>query len=157
LDVRLTIVGDGAARAELEATARRLDLLSQIRFRGVVGQDGLRDLYGAADVFCLPSFAEGIPVVAMEAMAMELPVVTTRITGIPELVDDGTHGLLVQPGRVDALTAALDRLIRAPEERKRMGRAGRRRIQEDYDIRRSARRMRTVLGAELGLRFEDHT
>jgi glycosyltransferase involved in cell wall biosynthesis len=157
LDVRATIVGDGPARAELEATARRLDLLTPVRFTGPVGQDGLREIYARADVFCLPSFAEGIPVVAMEAMAMELPVVTTRIAGIPELVEDGTHGLLVPPGRLDLLTAALDRLVRAPEERYRMGRAGRGQVQEVYDVRHSARRMRAVLETELSLHFEHRT
>ena len=107
-----------------------------------------------ADVFCLPSFAEGIPVVAMEAMAMELPVVTTRIMGIPELVDDGKDGLLVAPGRADALTDALERLVRSPEERRSMGRAAREKVRERYDVARSARRMRAVLEDELRLRFD---
>jgi glycosyltransferase involved in cell wall biosynthesis len=144
-------VGDGPARAEVETAARALGLGEHVRFLGSVGQDDLLGRYGAADVFCLPSFAEGIPVVAMEAMAMELPVVTTRIMGLPELVEDGTHGVLVPPGRVDALTDALERLIRDPEERRRMGAAGREKVRADYDVARSARRMRSVLEAELGL------
>src|SRR5207344_2299739 len=97
------IVGDGPARGEFEGVARRLRVSEHVGFLGAVGQDDIRRLYGRADIFCLPSFAEGIPVVAMEAMAMELPVVTTRIMGIPELVTDGTDGLLVPPGRVAAL------------------------------------------------------
>ena len=120
---------------------------------GSIGQDDIRGHYARADIFCLPSFAEGIPVVAIEAMAMELPVVTTRIMGIPELVEDGTEGLLTPPGRVGALTEALDRLVRAPEERRRMGRAARRRVETDYDVARSAERMRAVLEDELGLAF----
>jgi glycosyltransferase involved in cell wall biosynthesis len=155
LEVEATIVGDGPARAEFEAVARRLGLCRHVRFLGYVGQDEIRRLYARADVFCLPSFAEGIPVVAMEAMAMELPVVTTRIMGIPELVDDGTHGLLVPPGCVPALTQALERLIRAPDERRRMGRAARRKVQQDYDVARSAEQMRAVLEAELDLSFDD--
>jgi glycosyltransferase involved in cell wall biosynthesis len=151
LDVTVTVVGDGPARAEVEAAAHSLRLSEHVRLLGSVGQDDLLARYAAADVFCLPSFAEGIPVVAMEAMAMELPVVTTRIMGIPELVEDGTHGLLVPPGRVDALTDALERLVRAPEERGRMGAAGREKVRADYDVARSARRMRSVLEAELGL------
>ena len=67
--------------------------------------------YAAADVFCLPSFAEGVPVVLMEAMAMEIPVVTTRIAGIGELVEDEAAGILVRPGRAEYLTDALARLI----------------------------------------------
>jgi glycosyltransferase involved in cell wall biosynthesis len=151
LDVTLSVVGDGPARAEVEAAVRARRLTEHVRLLGSVGQDELLAKYAGADVFCLPSFAEGIPVVAMEAMAMELPVVTTRIMGIPELVEDGATGLLVPPGRVDALTDALDRLIRAPEERTRMGVAGREKVRADYDVARSARRMRAVLGAELGL------
>jgi colanic acid/amylovoran biosynthesis glycosyltransferase len=151
LDVTVTVVGDGPARAELDAAVRALRLSGHVRFLGSVGQADLRACYAAADVFCLPSFAEGIPVVAMEAMAMELPVVTTRIMGIPELIEDGKNGVLVPPGRVDALTDALYRLIGAPEERRRMGAAGREKVRADYDVARSAARMRSLLEAELGL------
>jgi colanic acid/amylovoran biosynthesis glycosyltransferase len=98
--VTATIVGDGPDRAALEAQARGLD----VEFTGAVGQDRIRELYAAADVFCLPSFAEGVPVVLMEAMASGLPVVTTRVMGIPELVDE----VLVPPGRSDALADALE-------------------------------------------------
>ena len=116
------------------------------RFHGAVGQDEIRAHYARADLFCLPSFAEGVPVVAMEAMAMELPVVSTRIMGIPELVGDGEHGLLVAPGRADVLTDALERLVRAPQERRRMGRAAREKVRADYDVARSALRMRARAG-----------
>jgi colanic acid/amylovoran biosynthesis glycosyltransferase len=151
LDVTVAVVGDGPARAEIEAAVRGLGLSERVSLLGSVGQDDLLARYAAADIFCLPSFAEGIPVVAMEAMAMELPVVTTRIMGIPELIEDGSHGVLVPPGRVDALTDALDRLVRDPDERRRMGAAGREKVRADYDVARSARRMRSVLEAELGL------
>jgi colanic acid/amylovoran biosynthesis glycosyltransferase len=152
LDVTATIVGDGPERFQLEALVGRLELSDYVGFVGAVGQDDIRELYAAADVFCLPSFAEGIPVVAMEAMAMELPVVTTRITGIPELVEDGEQGLLVPPGRVDRLTEALEQLVRSPDALRRMGAAGRRKIQDDFDVAQSARHMRSVLERELGLR-----
>ena len=153
LDVRATIAGDGPAREELESAARRLGVTDSIRFVGAIGQDVIRDLYTSADVFCLPSFAEGIPVVAMEAMAMELPVVTTRIMGIPELIDDGIDGLLVPPGRADVLTQALERLVRSPEERRRLGQQGRRKVARKYDVAHSAARMRAALEAELNVRF----
>jgi colanic acid/amylovoran biosynthesis glycosyltransferase len=151
LDVRVTIVGDGPARVGCEAAAERLGLRAAVRFLGAVGQDEILHLYDRADLFCLPSFAEGIPVVVMEAMAMELPVVTTRIMGIPELVEDGEEGILVPPGRVDPLADALERLVRSPDERRRMGRAARRKVERDYDVATSARRMRAVLERELGL------
>jgi glycosyltransferase involved in cell wall biosynthesis len=151
LDLFATIVGDGPARCEVESVARQLGLSKHARFVGSVGQDDLCEHYARADIFCLPSFAEGIPVVAMEAMAMQLPVVTTRIMGIPELIEDGVHGLLVPPGRVDALTEALERLARGPDERRRLGRAAREKVSQDYDVARSAARMRSVLAAELEL------
>jgi glycosyltransferase involved in cell wall biosynthesis len=153
LEVQATVVGEGPAREELAAVVDRLGLERCVRFLGAVGQDGIRALYAGADVFCLPSFAEGIPVVVMEAMAMELPVVTTRIMGIPELVEDGTDGVLVAPGRVEPLVEALGRLVRSPEERRRLGRAARRKIEREYDVARSAEHMRAVLESELGVRF----
>ncbi len=76
-------------------------------FEGAVNQDHIRALYEAADIFCLPSLAEGIPVVLMEAMAMEIPCVTTHITGIPELIRSGTEGLLVAPSDLEGLVSAL--------------------------------------------------
>ena len=153
LNVTATIVGDGPARGEAEHDARRLGLSEHVNFLGSVGQDEIREYYARADIFCLPSFAEGIPVVAMEAMAMELPVVSTRIMGIPELVEDGTHGLLVAPGRTDTLTEALERLVRSPDERRRMGQAARHKVEQEYDVARSATRMRAVLEDELRVRF----
>lgn len=150
-DVRLTIIGDGPARGDLEASVRAEGVSEVVSFLGAVGQDEIRDYFARADIFCLPSFAEGIPVVVMEAMAMELPVVTTRIMGIPELVVDGEHGRLVAPGRVDALTDALRDLIRSPELRLRMGRAGRAKVISEYDVANSARRLRTALEDELEL------
>jgi colanic acid/amylovoran biosynthesis glycosyltransferase len=150
LDVTATVVGDGPGRAEARRDVAALGVSDHVRFLGSIGQDDLRAQYVRADIFCLPSFAEGIPVVAMEAMAMELPVVSTRIMGVPELIDDGVNGLLVAPGRVDQLVEALERLVRSPEERRRLGRAGRERIRDDYDVVRSAARMRDVLSTELG-------
>ena len=93
-------------------------------FEGAINQDRIRDFYAAADVFCLPSFAEGLPVVLMEAMAMELPCVTTQIAGIPELIRNGVDGLLVPPSDVDALVNALARLMDHAELRERLGRTG---------------------------------
>jgi glycosyltransferase involved in cell wall biosynthesis len=151
LDARVTIAGDGPARDACATAARRAGLDDAVRFLGAVGQDGIRELYERADVFCLPSLAEGIPVVVMEAMAMEVPVVTTRIMGIPELVEDGEEGILVPPGRVDPLADALERLVRAPAERRRLGAAARRKIESDYNVADSAVRMRALLECELAL------
>lgn len=144
LDVRLTLVGDGVDRAMLEQRAEELGLADDVNFTGSVGQDQILALYAEADVFCLPSFAEGIPVVLMEAMATGLPVVTTEITGIPELVEDGASGILVPPGRADAIAAALERLAdRATRER--MGLHGRLRVEEEFDATAGAQAMQRLM------------
>jgi colanic acid/amylovoran biosynthesis glycosyltransferase len=101
-------------------------------------------VFAAADVFCLPSFAEGLPVVLMEAMATAIPAVTTNVMGIPELVIDGENGLVVPPGRADLVAQALGRLAGDAELRDRLGRAGRERVMRDFDVRREARRLRDL-------------
>ncbi len=150
IEATVTLVGEGPARAPLEASATRLGLGDAARFAGAVGQDEIRDLYRAADAFCLPSFAEGIPVVLMEAMALRVPVVTTRVMGIGELVEDEVSGLLVAPGRADAVTAALTRLAADPALRARLGAAGRARVEAEFDVRESGRRLRTVFEMAAG-------
>jgi glycosyltransferase involved in cell wall biosynthesis len=97
-------------------------------------------------VFCLASFAEGIPIVLMEAMAQELPVVATAIMGVPELVVHGGSGLLVPPGRADELAAALEELARNPALCGHLGSAGRERVAEAYELRSSVGGLLEVLG-----------
>ena len=111
---RLTLVGQGPERPELERLADRLGVSDRVTFTGGLDHDRVRQEYARADVFCLPSFAEGVPVVLMEAMASGLPVVSTRIAGIPELVEDGEHGFVVRPGRADDLEQALAPAGRGP-------------------------------------------
>ncbi len=124
IDARATVVGWGETQPGLESLAAQLGVSERVTFTGALGQDEIRALLGAADVFCLPSFAEGVPVSLMEAMAMELPVVSSRIMGIPELVEDGVSGRLIAPGNVEELTAALAGLAGDPAERSRLGQAG---------------------------------
>jgi colanic acid/amylovoran biosynthesis glycosyltransferase len=155
LEIKVDVVGDGPARHGAEATARNLGLTEYVTFSGAASQEDLRARYADADLFCLPSFAEGIPVVAMEAMAMELPVVMTRIMGVPELVEDGKNGVLVAPGRADALAEAIEKLVRSPESRRIMGRAARAKVLADYDVARSAALMRSVLESEICLGVRD--
>ena len=112
-----------------------------------MGQDGIRAHYHAAHVFCLPSFAEGIPVVLMEAMSTGLPVVANHITGIPELVEDEVSGLLVRPGRSDLLVQALERLVGDSDLRARMGRAGREKVLREFESR--------AVGLQLGDLFSE--
>src|SRR5690242_19421752 len=139
-----TFVGDGPERAQLEQLAE--DLRLDVRFAGAVGQDELRAFYEDAQLFCLPTFAEGLGVVLLEAMACGLPVVSSLVMGVPEVVDDGETGLLVRPGRPDLLAEAIERLAAAPELRERMGRAGRRRVVEEFDVKEEAQAVAALLG-----------
>jgi glycosyltransferase involved in cell wall biosynthesis len=144
LPVALHIVGDGPKRAALEERARAIGLTDLVTFHGRVGQDAIKRHYAAADAFCLPSFGEGVPVVLMEAMAMEVPVVASGVMGIPELVEDGKSGLLVPPGRPRALADALARLADSPELRLELGRAGRARIEAAFSLQRSLDALRAI-------------
>jgi glycosyltransferase involved in cell wall biosynthesis len=138
VEVRVTIVGEGPKRGTLEQLARELGVEPQIRFEGAVARESIHEYYRRADVFCLPSFAEGVPVVLMEAMAMELPVVATDVMGVRELVDDGVNGLLVRPSRPDLLADAIERLVKDADLRRRLGAAGRETVEREFDTRRSA-------------------
>lgn len=150
VDAELTLVGDGPDRAALERRRDELGLGPRVRLAGAVGQDRILDEYRAADVFCLPSFAEGIPVVLMEALSCGLPVVTTNITGVFELVRDGESGFLVAPGRAEALADALERLSRDRDAAAAMGLAGRARVVDEFRLDRAAeelaRRFRAASG-----------
>jgi glycosyltransferase involved in cell wall biosynthesis len=148
--VNTTLVGDGVTRANLERLSKRLGIAAQTSFPGAVGQDDICAFYAKASVFCLPSFAEGVPCVLMEAMAMELPVVSTRITGIPELVDDGHTGLLVSPGRADLLADALELLVTDADLRRRMGAAARDKVVREFNTESSADQLYDLFEAELG-------
>jgi glycosyltransferase involved in cell wall biosynthesis len=148
--VRWTLVGDGSLRLSVWRRAVELGLESEVALLGKVGQDRIRSCYLDAHVFCLPSLGEGVPVVLMEAMASGLPVVASGIMGIPELVEAGVGGLLVPPGRADALAEAIGILAADPALRRRMGRAGRERVEVDYDIGRSAGSLRAIFDLQPG-------
>lgn len=145
--VQITVVGDGPERARLEQLAARLGIDGDVRFAGAVGRDLMPSHYAEANIFCLPSFAEGVPVVLMEAMAAGLPVVATRIAGIPELIRDEESGLLVSPGRPDLLFAAIRRLVESPPLRHRIGAAGRARVEAEFEVRSCARQLATLMQA----------
>lgn len=143
-DLRLTLIGDGPDRTDLEAEARRRGL--DARFLGYRSQDEVADALRAADALVLPSFAEGVPVVLMEAAASGLPVIATRVGGVEELVSDGETGLVVPPGDVDALARAIDRLAdMPPEARAKMGRRGRAVVEAEFDIDAQAAHLADLL------------
>jgi glycosyltransferase involved in cell wall biosynthesis len=119
------LVGDGPEHGALRALAAELGLGDAVQFLGAIADDDdVARWYRHADVFCLPSVQEGFGIVFLEAMASGLPVVATRATAIPEVVPDGQAGLLVPPGDVDALAAALTTLLREPARRAAYGAYG---------------------------------
>jgi glycosyltransferase involved in cell wall biosynthesis len=142
--VRLRLVGSGPDEISLREHVARSTAGGCVVFEGAINQDHIRGFYAAADAFCLPSFAEGLPVVLMEAMAMEVPCVTTHIAGIPELIRNGVDGILVPPSDLDALVKALARVMDDAELRQRMGRSGRARVVEHYDLRRNVERLAAI-------------
>jgi colanic acid/amylovoran biosynthesis glycosyltransferase len=144
--VTVTFLGSGPAGADLDEMAERLGVADRVIFAGARGQDDIPLLLDAHDVLCLPSFAEGVPVVLMEAMAAGLPVVATTIAGVPELVTDGVSGLLIPPGRADVLAGALRLLASDPDLRGRLSESGRAVVEAGFDSRKCA--------AELAALFE---
>ena len=132
--LHLDLVGDGPERSDLEALARELELSERITFHGYHSQAELRQDFALADVFVMTSFAEGIPVVLMEAMAQGVPVVAPRITGIPELVEDGVSGLLYTPGAVDQLVERIERLLVDAELRNECAEGGRKKVAEEFNL-----------------------
>lgn len=136
--VEATLIGEGPRKKHLESMARRLGIADNVRFAGAVGQDEIRAHYTDSDIFCLSSFAEGLPVVLMEAMATGVPVVATRVMGVPELVRDGVNGLLVPPARPDALADALGRLAVDRALRDELSGRGRETVLAEFDVRDSA-------------------
>ena len=135
-DATLTVVGDGPARAALEAKAGEMG--DAVTFLGYQPQDAVAGLLQQADMLVLPSFAEGVPVVLMEAMASRIPVIASRVAGVPELVEDGVSGFVVPPGDLETLTARLETLLADPELCARMGKAGRAKVEAEFDLDREA-------------------
>ncbi len=116
LPLELVLAGDGGMRDEIERLVARHKLEQQVRITGWIDSDQVREEILAARALVLPSFAEGLPVVIMEAMALRRPVLTSYVAGIPELVRDGQHGWLFPAGDIDALTCALEEFLATPPE-----------------------------------------
>jgi glycosyltransferase involved in cell wall biosynthesis len=139
--VHLTLVGMGPDMSSLKAYAEQLGVSEQVTFTGAVDQDHILGFYQRADIFVLPSFAEGLPVVLMEAMAMQIPCITTAITGVPELIDNGVDGLLVAASDVEGLTGAIAKLASDSSLRTQLGEAARRKVVAQYDLQHNTERL----------------
>lgn len=147
IDFELVLAGDGEMRQEVEALIARHDLASRVRITGWISSDRVREEILAARGMVLPSFAEGLPVVIMEAMALRRPILTTYVAGIPELVRPGENGWLFPAGSVEALAATLEDFLVTPSSvLERMGEAGYRRVLERHDIDREAAKLAALFG-----------
>jgi len=154
---RLVHVGGGPLKAKLERRARALGIGARIDWRGARTQTELLAEYRAADLFSLASRVardgdrDGLPNVLVEAQSQGLACVATRVSGIPELIEHGATGLLVEPEAPEQLAQALERLLRDPARRRALGAAGRRRVLQKFELRASIGR----LAQRFGLRAAD--
>jgi len=140
-DFMLTLVGDGPDRGHIEEAIDRLALNDCVELAGALTVDGVRRALARTDVFVLPSFAEGIPVVLMEAMASGVPCVSTRVNGIPELIEHGRTGLLTAAGDVDGLVDQLERLADDSGLRSALAHEARAEIEARYDLDTNVQRL----------------
>jgi glycosyltransferase involved in cell wall biosynthesis len=140
-NVRLTLVGEGALRTVLEGQIAQHELADVIHLAGACNHDDVVNFYDSSDAFVLSSFLEGLPVVLMEAMAMELPCVATWIAGIPEIIENDVEGLLVPPASASAIADAVGRLMEDPEGARRLGIAARRKVVAKYQLGRNVERL----------------
>ena len=135
IEFELVLAGDGEMRAEIEALIGKFGLSKHVRITGWISGEQVRNEILAARGLVLPSFAEGLPVVVMEAMALRRPVLTTYVAGIPELVRPGESGWLVPAGSLDDLASAMEDFLDCPpDELARMGEAAHRRALERHSI-----------------------
>ncbi len=153
LDVRCVLVGDGEMRPAIERRIAELGLGPHVTLLGHCGREQVSETLRASDAMALPSITtddgdmEGIPVALMEALASEVPVVASSLSGIPELVEDGVTGFLVPERDPQAIAAALRRIHDDPEGAARMAAAGRVRVLDAYDLTRNTAALRELLTA----------
>ncbi len=155
----LVIVGDGPRRNRLESMARELGVSDKVSLQGVRHPDQVRDLLSETTVFALACRVDsrkdrdGIPVALMEAMAMGLPTVSTRISGIPELIEDEVSGLLVEPDDAEALADAIERLLKNRDFAKSVGKAGRRKVERHFTLEGQVERLDELISSKTSHRL----
>lgn len=141
-DIHLTLIGDGEMRGVIEDAIATHNLQDRVTLTGWLDEAGVNAELAAAHALVMPSFAEGLPMVVMEAMAAARPVIATYIAGTPELVQDGTHGWLVPAGDVDALADAMEAFAKTPLKKlDAMGNKARLRVLDRHDITTEAAKL----------------
>jgi glycosyltransferase involved in cell wall biosynthesis len=154
---RCRIFGSGPQRSELEEMVRRFGLEDHVSLEGARPRNEIAAALRQADLFVLTPFVtadgdrDGIPNVLVEAMASGLPVVTTSVAGIPELVTDGIHGFVCAPGDVKGIAARISELLDDPARRRRYGDAARATVEERFDVNRAAEQLARVFGVATGV------
>jgi glycosyltransferase involved in cell wall biosynthesis len=138
-ETTLDIIGDGEDRAHLEELAKPLG--DKVRFLGYRSQEEVAEALSSADALVLPSFAEGLPVVLMEALAAGTPVICSQVAGVAELVEQGESGFVIPAGDVATLTARILELADDPARRAAMGAHGQAKVREEFDISIEAARL----------------
>jgi glycosyltransferase involved in cell wall biosynthesis len=141
-DARLAVAGEGPERASLEALADELGIGPRIMLLG--NRSDVPDLLAGFDVAVSASWFEGSPLAAMEYMDVGLPIVATRVGGMPDLIDDGVHGRLVEPGDAAGLAAAVVELLRDPERARAMGERARERRRAEFDLNGTVRALEAM-------------
>jgi glycosyltransferase involved in cell wall biosynthesis len=147
LDLQLRLIGNGPERPNIEAFIAAHKLEESVVLEGALNHQATRQKLLQSDIFVLASFAEGLPIALMEAMAMEIPCVSTFVAGIPELIGNGREGLLVPPSSVEALAVALQQVACDHELRRRLTAAGLSRVRESYDLTRNVKLLSETMRA----------
>jgi glycosyltransferase involved in cell wall biosynthesis len=146
LDFQIVLLGGGEDLDMIKSLVRERNLERRVTVAGPVSHQRIKEELEKADLFVLPSFAEGIPIALMEAMAEGVPVVSTAITGIPELIDDGEDGILVQASNIEQLSAVIEAFLRDQIDTKRLVEKAIAKVRTQYDVEKNTR--------ELGALFE---
>lgn len=145
IDCQLTLVGDGELREEIETLCKKLEIREQISITGWASSDEVKAKIIEAKLIVIPSFAEGLPVVIMESLALGRPVISTYVAGIPELVVEGKSGWLCFAGDKESLTDKLEKALSlSTEELTRMGKIGKQKVLENHDIYKEAQKLKNL-------------
>jgi len=147
-DLHLTLVGDGDDRAHLEKRAAAMG--EAVHFAGYLSQDAVAQALAEADIPVLPSFAEGLPVVLMEALAGARPVIASQVAGVSELVENGVTGFVIPPDDTETLAQRILELASNPALRTQMGIAGQKKAREHFDAGSEAARIGALFAGEGG-------
>ena len=147
-NARMLIVGDGKDRAELVSLANSLGISERVRFEPF--NPDIRPMISACDIVLVPSLKEGFGLVAVNAMALHRPVIATNVGGLPEIIKDGETGVLVPPGEPEPISRVLSELLADPERMEIMGRLGRKRAEDRFDLDRQIGLVLEVLKEVVG-------